>query len=103
MPMTYYTIIEAAKMYFWDIKRYLAYVLREIIIQVFTMLILSAGKEIDYLRIIQLSLLVKCRGPVLEYFKQFFGEIVKGRRGYENLLPLTIGVGSNKCKKMGAN
>lgn len=34
--MTYYTIIEAAKMYFLDIKRYLAYVLREIIIQVFS-------------------------------------------------------------------
>lgn len=33
---------------------------------------------------------------VLGYFKEFFGEIVKGRRDYENLLPLTIGVSNNK-------
>ena len=29
---------------------------------------------------------------VLDYFKRFFGEIVKGRRDYEHLLPLTIGL-----------
>ena len=29
---------------------------------------------------------------VLDYFKRFFSEIVKGRRGYEHLLPLTIGL-----------
>lgn len=34
--------------------------------------------------------------PVLEYFKRFFGEIVKGRRDYGNLLPLTIGISNNK-------
>ncbi|MCS2698403.1 hypothetical protein NXW27_18755 [Phocaeicola dorei] len=30
--------------------------------------------------------------PVLDYFKRFFSEIVKGRRDYEHLLPLTIGL-----------
>lgn len=34
--------------------------------------------------------------PVLEYLKRFFGEIVKGRRDYGNLLPLTIGISNNK-------
>ena len=29
---------------------------------------------------------------VLDYFKRFFSEIVKGRRYYEYLLPLTIGL-----------
>lgn len=29
---------------------------------------------------------------VLDYFKRFFSEIVKGRRNYEHLLPLTIGL-----------
>lgn len=29
---------------------------------------------------------------VLDYFKRFFSEIVKGRRDYEYLLPLTIGL-----------
>jgi len=29
--------------------------------------------------------------PVLDYFKRFFSEIVKGHRDYEHLLPLTIG------------
>ena len=28
----------------------------------------------------------------LDYFKRFFSEIVKGRRDYEHLLPLTIGL-----------
>lgn len=32
----------------------------------------------------------------LGYFKKFFGEIVKGRRDYENLLALNIGVSNNK-------
>lgn len=34
----------------------------------------------------------RCRGAVLDYFKRFFCEIVKGRRNYEHLLPLTIGL-----------
>ena len=29
---------------------------------------------------------------VLDYFKRFFSEIVKGRRDYGHLLPLTIGL-----------
>lgn len=32
----------------------------------------------------------------LQYFKMFFREIVNGRRDYENLLPMTIGLGNNK-------
>lgn len=36
--------------------------------------------------------------PVLEYFKRFFGEIVKGRRDYGNLLPLTIGISKQILK-----
>ena len=33
---------------------------------------------------------------VLWYFKKFFGEIVKDRRDYKNLLALNIGVSNNK-------
>ncbi len=33
---------------------------------------------------------------VLQYFKMFFQAIVNGRRDYENLLPMTIGLGNNK-------
>lgn len=32
----------------------------------------------------------------LQYFKMFFREIVNGRRDYQNLLPMTIGLGNNK-------
>lgn len=32
----------------------------------------------------------------LEYLKKFFHEIVKGRKEYENLLPMTIGINTNK-------
>ena len=32
----------------------------------------------------------------LEYLKKFFHEIVKGRKDYENLLPMTIGSNTNK-------
>lgn len=32
----------------------------------------------------------------LQYLKMFFQEIVNGRRDYENLLPMTIGLGNNK-------
>lgn len=32
----------------------------------------------------------------LQYFKMFFLAIVNGRRDYENLLPMTIGLGNNK-------
>lgn len=33
---------------------------------------------------------------VLDYLKKFFREIVNGRRDYENLLPMTIGINTNK-------
>ena len=33
---------------------------------------------------------------VLEYLRSFFREIVKGRRDYNNLLPMTIGINNNK-------
>lgn len=32
----------------------------------------------------------------LDYLKKFFREIVNGRRDYENLLPMTIGINTNK-------
>ena len=32
----------------------------------------------------------------LEYLKKFFREVVNGRRDYENLLPMTIGLSTNK-------
>ena len=32
----------------------------------------------------------------LEYLKKFFHEIVIGRKDYENLLPMTIGINTNK-------
>lgn len=32
----------------------------------------------------------------LEYLKKFFHEIVKGRKDYENLLPMIIGINTNK-------
>lgn len=32
----------------------------------------------------------------LQYFKMFFQAIVYGRRDYENLLPMTIGLGNTK-------
>ena len=32
----------------------------------------------------------------LEYLKKFFHEIVKGRKDYENILPMTIGINTNK-------
>lgn len=32
----------------------------------------------------------------LSYLKKFFREVVKGRRDYENLLPMTIGISTNK-------
>ena len=32
----------------------------------------------------------------LEYLKQFFREIVNGRRDYENLFSMTIGLSTNK-------
>lgn len=31
----------------------------------------------------------------LTYLKTLFREIVKGRRDYENLLPMTIGISTN--------
>lgn len=30
------------------------------------------------------------------YLKRFFREVVKGRRNYENLLPMTIGINTDK-------
>ena len=32
----------------------------------------------------------------LEYLKKFFREVVNGRRDYENLLPMTIGLSTSK-------
>lgn len=34
--------------------------------------------------------------PALRYFKMFLQAIVNGRRNYENLLPMTIGLGNNR-------
>lgn len=45
------------------------------------------------------TLLSTCRMnglSVLEYLKKFFREVVNGRRDYENLLPMTIGLSTNK-------
>lgn len=45
------------------------------------------------------TLLSTCRMnglSALEYLKRFFHEIVKGRTDYENLLPMTIGINTNK-------
>ena len=45
------------------------------------------------------TLLSTCRInglSALEYLKKFFHEIVKGRKDYENLLPMTIGINTNK-------
>ena len=45
------------------------------------------------------TLLSTCRMnglSALEYLKIFFHEIVKGRKDYENLLPMTIGINTNK-------
>ena len=44
-------------------------------------------------------LLLTCRMnglSALEYLKKFFHEIVKGRKDYENLLSMTIGINTNK-------
>ena len=46
------------------------------------------------------TLLSTCRMnglSALEYLKKFFHEIVKGRKDYENLLPMTIGINTNRC------
>lgn len=32
----------------------------------------------------------------LKYTKKFFHEIIKGKKNYENLLPMTIGMSTNK-------
>ena len=45
------------------------------------------------------TLLSTCRMnglSALEYLKKFFHEIVKGRKDYENILPMTIGINTNK-------
>ena len=45
------------------------------------------------------TLLSTCRAngiSALAYLKKFFREVVKGRRDYENLLPMTIGINTNK-------
>ena len=45
------------------------------------------------------TLLSTCRMnglSALEYLKKFFHEIVKGRKDYENLMPMTIGINTNK-------
>ncbi|MEO4797336.1 hypothetical protein ABHZ39_17410 [Bacteroides uniformis] len=45
------------------------------------------------------TLISTCRAngiSALAYLKRFFREVVKGRRDYENLLPMTIGINTNK-------
>lgn len=45
------------------------------------------------------TLISTCRAngiAALSYLKKFFREVVNGRRDYENLLPMTIGIGTNK-------
>lgn len=45
------------------------------------------------------TLISTCRAngiSALAYLKKFFREVVKGRRDYENLLPMTIGINTNK-------
>lgn len=45
------------------------------------------------------TLISTCRAngiSALAYLKIFFREVVKGRRDYENLLPMTIGINTNK-------
>lgn len=45
------------------------------------------------------TLIFTCRAngiSALAYLKKFFREVVKGRRGYENLLPLPIGINTNR-------
>ena len=45
------------------------------------------------------TLLSTCRMnglSTLEYLKKFFREVVNGRRDYENLLPMPIGLSTNK-------
>ena len=45
------------------------------------------------------TLLSTCRAngiSALAYLKKFFREVVEGRRDYENLLPMTIGINTNK-------
>lgn len=45
------------------------------------------------------TLISTCRAngiAALAYLKRFFREVVKGRRDYENLLPMTIGISTNK-------
>lgn len=49
------------------------------------------------------TLLSTCRMnglSALENLKKFFREVVNGRRAYENLLPMTIGLSVNKHKKI---
>lgn len=48
------------------------------------------------------TLISTCRAngiSALAYLKKFFREVAKGRRDYENLLPMTIGINTNKFKK----
>ena len=33
-----------------------------------------------------------CGVSTLEYFKEFFKAIMQGRKDYENMLPMTIGI-----------
>ena len=52
------------------------------------------------------ALLSTCRMnglSALEYLKKFFREVVKSRRDYENLLPMTIRLSTNKHQKSRSN
>lgn len=37
-----------------------------------------------------------CGVSTLDYFKEFFKAIMRGRTDYENMLPMTIGIKNNK-------
>lgn len=58
-----------------------------------------AGSRMANVSVAYHTLLSTCRMnglSALEYLKKFFREVVNGRRDYENLLPMTIGLRANK-------
>ena len=55
----------------------------------------KVGFDWDKIQAVYHTIISTCKMQgvsVLDYFKRFFSEIVKGRRDYEHLLPLTIGL-----------
>ena len=58
-----------------------------------------AGSRMANVSVAYHTLLSTCRMnglSALEYLKKFFREVVNGRRDYENLLPMTVGLSTNK-------